>query len=154
MRRLYKKHVRGTAKDQSIPYERSYLCNLKNGPLKASGLPSKKIYISSFAVKHMYDKRITFEFETVLDNIHALLKYPDRVCENKPGSKKRGDVALIKKIHDHHFVCLLENDEKMGDISVVTVHIIKPDDVPKFKTLWVANTDIIEERAEEAVVTT
>lgn len=140
MRRLFKKHVESTTKEGSVAYERSYLCNLKKKTLQASNLISKKVYISSLTVKHMYDKRIAFEFFTIMDNIHNFLKYPDMICENKPGNKKRADVAFIKKIDDHYFVCLLENDKKMGDISVVTAHIIKQADIPKFKLL-LTNTD-------------
>lgn len=140
MRRLFKKHVESTTKELPIVHERSYLCNLKKKTFQASNLLSKKVYISSLTVKHLYDKRIAFEFFTIMDNIHNFLKYPDMICENKPGNKKRAEAAFIKKIDNHYFVCLLENDKKMGDTSVVTAHIIKQVDIPKFKLL-LTNTD-------------
>lgn len=103
---LYEKYIRGSKKQAAVQNLLVLLCSMTNSVYAGTGMKCKRIYISTRVVKHVYDKRPAEEFDFLVDNVHQILKYPDRVFKNKDA--KKGDLCFVKKIHNHLYLASVE----------------------------------------------
>ncbi len=118
---VVKKHIRSSEKKALVKKLTVLVCNLTNKVRAGIGLTTNRVYITTKALKHSYDKRKAEEFDFIINNLVKIVKYPDKVFENKEG--KSGDFCFLKKFkkeaekgHDYYF-CIFENTEDIDPSS-------------------------------------
>ena len=143
---FYEKYVKGTAYKVAVVNRRIFLCNLTNAVCKGIGVnkKTKKVYITSRAVKHLFDKKPAEEFLFLIDNLHKVVKYPDKIYKNQPG--KRGEHCLVKKVGNINYLCSIEiisSSERNQEIQIATVFRLRDDNyIKKYTLLWSWGYDI------------
>ena len=101
-----------------------------------------KVYLTSRALKHIYDKRPAEEYDALLNFIPQIITFPTRIYQNKNG--KRGAYCFVKKIANEDYLVSLENsvDEPRG-IYLVTAFRIRTDKyLEGYKLLWSWEDDV------------
>lgn len=119
VRRPYKSHVK-----HSILFL-AYVCdNIENG----------SVYITTYSLKHLFDKKPAEEFHFILDHLHLIIIYPDQIYQNKSG--KRGNLCFTKRIRGSEYLCALE---KVADneFQVATAFRLRDSDyIKNYTLLW------------------
>ena len=138
----YKLYIKGTARQQIIPLERNFLCNIKSS-LKTilcanSSCTDRGVYLSTKSLKHIYDRHIYdkgnfSEFIIILQNITRIIRYPDEVRMDT--QSKRGDFLFVKKIEEQVYFASLQIAPN-GDIEVVSSSATGERYIKKFTLLW------------------
>ena len=144
--KLHKLHVRGTDKGALVTNVRVFLCNLTFAVVKGANLQAKKVYINTRVLKHVYDKRPAQEYDFLLESMHEIIKYPEKIYENRDG--KQGDYAFVKKVKNQ--ACFFsiqvvesELEEERYCCEIVTFfRLPKESYLNKYKLLWSWEGDI------------
>lgn len=125
LRELFEAHIQNTPPGAAVAEKTVFLCGLTNAVAHALGKEAKKVYATSRFLKHLYDKKPAEEFDFILDHLHQVVKYPDRIFGNKPG--KRGDWCLTRAIGNTTYLCALEMSGDVGreDIYIATAFRIR-----------------------------
>ena len=103
---LYTRYVKGTENGAIVQDVQIFLCNLTQAVMKGIRCSCVRVYIGTRALKHVYDKRPAEEFDFLIENMHQITKYPDRIYRNKGG--KRGDFVFVKKLKNENYICSLQ----------------------------------------------
>ncbi len=100
--------MNGTPEKAIVIIKKVSLCNLTYAVMRGLELDfeNKSVFISSRIIKHLYDKKPAEEFHFVLEYLHEIVRYPDRIYKNK--NSKRGDFCFVKKIKEQDYLCSLE----------------------------------------------
>jgi len=94
---LHQKYIANTALNALVQNVSVFLCNLTYKVTKEAGLQGyHKVYISTRVLKHSYNKRPAFEYDLIINEIHKIVKYPDKIYKNK--ESKRGDYCFVKTV--------------------------------------------------------
>lgn len=139
---IFNKYVRLSEKGAVVILANTHLCNITFIVQRSLSVLSKKVYISTRVLKHVYDKRPASEFDFVLNNLSRIIKYPDYVYKNKSG--KRGSFCFVKKINNRQYLCSMEisitineetkeTDEKL---DVVTFFSTDENYLKNYELLW------------------
>lgn len=115
---LHKKHIKGTEREALVKEVRALLCHLSKHIRKTLKIAEHKVYIKTVVLKHLYDKRNAQEYDFILENLHLIVKGPDKIYKNK--SEKRGEFCFYKIINNRGILCSLEKNEPDGGFDVVT----------------------------------
>lgn len=116
--------------------------------MKAINLNNPKIHPTTKMLKHLYDSKPAEEYEFILHNLVSIIKYPDKIYENK--ESKRGQFAFIKTIKDVKYLSSLETTvitslegttEEMNFV-VTAFRIRKENYLKNYKLLWNWKGDI------------
>jgi hypothetical protein len=75
--------------------------------------------VNTRAIKHAYDKRPAQEYDFLIQHLHQVIKYPDKIYKNKRG--KRGSYCFIKQIKNELCFCSIEVLSKDGESEVCEV---------------------------------
>ncbi|KPJ55884.1 hypothetical protein AMJ49_06155, partial [Parcubacteria bacterium DG_74_2] len=140
LNKFFEKYIKGTAYKSAVVNSKIFLCHLTNAVCLGIGInkESKKVYITSRAVKHLFDKKLAEEFLFLIDNLHKVVKYPDKIYRNRPG--KRGEYCLVKRIGDANYLCSIEitaSNEDYKEIQIATAFRLRDDDyIKKYALLW------------------
>jgi hypothetical protein len=131
---LHQKHIINTTQGALVQNISAFLCNLTYTVTKGINLQDyHKVYISTKVLKHSYDKRPAFEYDLIINELHKIVKYPDKIYENKNG--KRGDYCFVKIVKEEKCLCVLEKGEKC--LEVVTFYrITKEKYLNSFSLVW------------------
>ncbi len=137
-RNLFEGHVKGSIKEAMVPLVTVFVCHITaatHRKLQISHPDAEtKVYLSTRVLKHLYDKRTAEEFDTAVDFLHKILKYPERIYINK--DPKRGHFAFVKNIHGRLFFCSVEIQED-NSLHVVTIFRVKKEQyLLEFELLW------------------
>jgi hypothetical protein len=111
LRELFKTHIQSTGPEAVVSETTVLLCGLTNVVRNALGCHTAKVYATSRFLKHLYDKKPAEEFDALLGNVHKVVKYPDRIYQNKPG--KRGAYCLTKRIGNLEYLAALEINKEI-----------------------------------------
>src|SRR3989344_2096523 len=136
---LFEKHVKGTASEAIVQNVLAFLCNLTVAVLKGTSWSCNRVYINTRVLKHLYDKKPAEEFLFIVENIHSIVKYPDRIYKNRDA--KRGDLCFIKQLKNDLYICsieVIENEEVATHCEVATCFRIR-------KENYLANYEILLE---------
>jgi hypothetical protein len=57
-------------------------------------------------LKHLFDKKPAEEFLFIINHLHEIVKYPDRVYRNK--NEKKGEFCLTKEIGNEKYLYSIE----------------------------------------------
>lgn len=139
---LHKKYIKRTLKEALVQGIRVFLCHLtatvsKQGIKVGDNKTRGKVYISTRTIKHTYDKRPAVEYDSLIENLHTIVKYPDYIYKNKP--VKRGDFCFIKSLSNELYFCCVEQHsrENTDEFSVVTFYKVPKEKYLKnYELLW------------------
>ena len=84
---LHKSYIEGTRSRDIVIVKRILLCHLTNIVKKNCNFLDCSVYITTRALKHVYDKRPAEEYDYIIRNLHTITKYPDFIYKNKDGKK-------------------------------------------------------------------
>ena len=108
LRNFFKTYIDGTLEKAIVANRKMFLCHITQAVL--SGIEAdgnlNSVYVTSRSLKHLFDKKPAEEFMFLLDNLHKIVKYPDKIYRNKDA--KRGSFCFIKRIGDFDYLCSLE----------------------------------------------
>lgn len=131
---FFEKYIKGTPEKAMVVDCKIFLCCLTNAVCLGIGVDKiiGKVYITSRALKHLFDKKPAEEFFFLIDNLHKIVKYPDKIYKNK--TSKRGGYCLVKKIVDSNYLCSIEIVE---EIEIATAFRLRDNDyIKKYTLLW------------------
>lgn len=140
LNKFFEKYVKGTDYKANVINRRMFLCHLTNAVCRGIGVNKKarKVYVTSRCIKHLFDKKPAEEFLFLIDNLHKVVKYPDKIYKNKPG--KRGEHCLVKKMDNVNYLCSIEiisSSEYVQEIQVATVFRLRDNNyIKKYTLLW------------------
>lgn len=132
---MHKKYILGTPEKSIVADLIGLLCKLTISVSKGI-LETKektKVYISTKALKHMYDKKPAQEYDFVIKNIIQIVKYPDSIYRNKTSGV--GDFVFVKRIQNEEYLCVLERTD-LGLEVVSSYKIRKESYMKKYGLLW------------------
>ena len=108
LRNFFKDYIDGTLEKAIVADRKMFLCHLTQAV--SNGIKTNKninnVHITSRLLKHLFDKKPAEEFMFLLDNLHKIVKYPDKIYKNK--AAKRGCFCFVKRIGDFEYLCSLE----------------------------------------------
>lgn len=141
-KKLYNKHIKGTAHEEFIVIERGYVCNIKKSLLSVLNqhhvCEDRKVYLSTKALKHVhdrhiYDKQTPIDFYVILDNFSNIIKYPDEVFLNAP--EKSGDFIFVKRINGITYMASVQVVDGQK-LEIVSASATGKKYLIKFTSLW------------------
>ena len=108
-------YIQGTAEKSLVPIAKIPLCSLTKRVGEVFRFHHRMtIYISTRALKHLYDKKPTEEFECILLAMDKIIRYPVRIYQNK--SSKRGNYCFLGIYKRIEYVCSIEFVDGEGQI--------------------------------------
>ena len=142
VRNLFEKHVEGTAEKAIVADVTVSICRLTNTVNRQVNIISDcdgRVYMHSRSLKHLYDRKPAEEFHFLVDHIHKIVKYPEKIFKNK--NPKRGDICFTKSIDGENYFCSLEFVDRDGDgpreLCVVTAFRLRKDAyLRSYDLLW------------------
>ena len=131
---LHQKYIANTSQNAIVQNVSAFLCNLTYAVTKGVELQGyHRVYISTKVLKHSYDKRPAFEYDLIINEIHKIVKYPDKIYKNK--ENKRGDYCFVKTIKNEKCLCVVEKGEQR--LEVVTFYRVpKEKYLDGFSLVW------------------
>lgn len=66
---VFKKHIKGTPEKALAKEITIFVCNLTNAVKEACSFPTHRVYITTKALKHLYDSKPAEEFDFVIRNL-------------------------------------------------------------------------------------
>ena len=108
LRNFFRNYIDGTPEKAIVADRKMFLCNLTQAVLSGIEIVGKPsgVYVTSRSLKHLFDKKPAEEFMFLLDNLHKIVKFPDKIYKNKDA--KRGSFCFVKRIGDFDYLCSLE----------------------------------------------
>ncbi len=108
LKEFFKKHIANTPEKAVVADKKMFLGYLTKAVMEGLEIENsaKAVFITSRCLKHLFDKKPAEEFLFLLDHLHEIIKFPDRIYKNLAG--KRGDFCFIKKIKNEEYFCTLE----------------------------------------------
>lgn len=150
-RKLHDNYIAKTARRSPVTIKRILLSRLQVTTLegiqkKINHFACERVYLSTIALKHIFDGRGAQEYDAMLENMEVVIEKPDEVYENL--SDKRGTLLFVKT-----FVSITYEQETLrewllcsldvgkDEIDVVTVFRFtderkKKNYLKKYKLLW------------------
>lgn len=139
---LHKKYIEGTIEKAIVVDTYILLCHLSKASQAGADIQTQKVYITTRAVKHLYDKKPAEEYFFLIENLYKLVKVPDRIYENK--NSKRGSFCLVKHIKGNYYLCSIETTRRVTEMGeeieenyVATAFRVREENYLKnYKLLW------------------
>ena len=103
---LFETTIKNTQEQSVVEDKTVLLCRLTYAVEKVISVSEFKVYVTSRMLKHLFDKKPAEEFHFIVDYLHKIVKYPDKIYINKDG--KRGKYCFIKKIKNCEYLCSIE----------------------------------------------
>jgi len=124
--KLFDKHIKNTKPKQEIKSTEIGLGKISTSVKMSLGIFASKVHITSFSLKHIYDKHkykhhLIEEFNFVFKNVRSVIQNPDLVTKNKPSRK--GDYCFLKTVNQKTILCSVQILNKK--LYVVTAFILK-----------------------------
>lgn len=157
LKEFFKKYIENTTEKMEVADRKINLCCLTKAVMRGIDIDysAKNIYITSRCIKHLFDKRPAEEFLFIINHLHEVVKYPDKIYKNK--IKKRGIFCLVKKIGNEEYICSIETtkippavlgeaafgvseygaEKERGEIQIATAFRLRDDKYLKnYTLLW------------------
>jgi hypothetical protein len=104
LEKFHKKYIAGTQPGDMVPEVRVLVVKIDKAIAQACNLPSRKVYITTRALKHLHERRSSADYDFIANNIWAALKYPSAIYKNIDG--KRGEFLFAKVMKNNcHYGC-------------------------------------------------
>lgn len=131
---LHKKHIALTPKDSIVIKRRSFIANIAEA-IQLNQLKSRRIYISTFCLKHLYDKRTALEYEYILHNLHIIFSNPDAIYKNLDG--RIGSLVFHKNLKDGNYIGIIDLGKRKEQPNyILTSFRVEEDKLCKFQIVW------------------
>ncbi|MEX1112507.1 MAG: hypothetical protein WEC84_03520 [Candidatus Andersenbacteria bacterium] len=150
-RLLHERYIIGTDRKAAVKIERVLVSRFSKVTMNTlqehwSDFQHDRIYLSTIALKHMFDSRAAQEYDMILEHLEILIEKPDALYENL--EDKRGKLLIMKTINivtfegekvEEWLVCSL--DTKNEELDMVTAFRFteerkKKNYLKKYKLLW------------------
>jgi hypothetical protein len=134
---FFHKYVENTREKAIITDERMFLCMLTVAVCRGLNILYRNVYITSRAIKHMYDKKPAEEFSFIINHLYEIIRYPDKIYKNKSG--KRGELSFVKKIGNSDYFVSIEHKTNIEpeEIEVATAFRLRDKRyIEKYTLLW------------------
>ena len=136
---FFRKYIEGTPYKAIVAERKMFLCHLTKAVRNGLAVHDtiNGAYITSRSLKHLFDKKPAEEFMFLLNNLHRIVKYPDKIYQNKSG--KRGEFCLTKRIDDSEYLCSIEIVEvsSFKEIQLATAFRLRDDKyIKNYALLW------------------
>lgn len=138
--RLYKDFVKGTEEKAPVTEKTILLCFMTKAVQKSLNIKSRKVYITTRIIKHLFDRKPAEEFEFILHHISEIIMKPDDIYE--PPQGKRGNYCFVKGIQNSRYICSIEVTSSLdagGENMNFAVTSFRNRDtayLEKYKLLW------------------
>ena len=108
LRDLFKKYIEATPEKAIVANRKICLCYLTKAVTVGICVDHsiKNVYITTRCLKHLFDRKPAEEFLFIVNKLHRIVKYPDRIYKNKKG--KRGEFCFVKNIGNEEYFCSIE----------------------------------------------
>lgn len=106
---MHDRFIEGSYKGDLVIIEREKLCSLTKHSSRCLGLEGMgTAFITTRALKHIYEQRTAAEYQLIKDKLFSLVKRPKAIYVNKPG--KRGTYCFLGPLRkgDPDFICSVE----------------------------------------------
>ena len=142
---LHKKYIASTGEKQLVHLAQILVCNFTHRTQKEGSFSSRKVYINTKILKHLYDKKPAEEYDFIIHNIITIVKFPDHIYQNKDA--KRGDILLVKTLKNKKYACSIEkihSEDLNEDINfiVTCMRLRKENYLNGYKHIWSWESDI------------
>lgn len=135
---LHDKYVKGTEEKAIVQSVQVLICNLTVAVAKGIESGCNRVYINTRALKHIYDKRPSEEYDFLIEHAHQVIKFPEQVYKNKSG--KKGSYVFARTIKNKKYLCSIEvvkNTDESLHCEVVTFFRARKEDYLKgYELLW------------------
>ncbi|MDA1169406.1 MAG: PBECR2 nuclease fold domain-containing protein [bacterium] len=148
---LHAMYIHGTPERGPVKYERVLVAHLAKASVTSiqkywTDFDAKRVYVSTYTLKHIFDKRQAQEYDAILLNIIEIINQPDTIFENLDG--RRGELAFIKtfltkdfegkSISSTYFCSLEIAKEEMNIVTAFRFRDVrrKGNYLKKYKPLW------------------
>lgn len=130
---FHNQYIKLTPKE--LPLERKSLFIGIVNEFKGLILLSKRVYISTFCLKHLYDKRTACEYDHLLHYFTELVQSLDSVHHNS--QNRMNTFVFHKSIADGNYIVVLEKSKSSGKGNyVLTGYRIRGKELKKFEIIW------------------
>lgn len=92
------------------------------------------VSITTRSLKHLFDKKPAEEFHFLLDYIHLIMIYPDKIYKNKDG--KRGSLCFEKRVKGCEYICAIERISPTEFQIATAFRLRDPDYIKNYTLLW------------------
>ncbi len=134
LQQIHEEFVKNTHPGAIVNNKTIFLCHASLKALRSCGLAGSEIYMSSRALKHLYDKRPAQEYDRLLNNIPLIIKYPDLVYKNKT---PHHGFAFVKALHGYSYMCPVNYiEDNQNKLFVATAFSVKPWYMKDFNLVW------------------
>jgi hypothetical protein len=137
---LWKMHdvyVRRTRAEMPVRDARVLVDVLNKNIIETIGLSLREVYITTRALKHLYDKKPAEEFDFAVDHASIMVKNPERLYKGK--KDKRGGFCLVKNIEGDEYLMALDISlaKQNRGIYIVTIFRLRDRNYLKsYDLLW------------------
>jgi hypothetical protein len=138
--KLYKKYIKDTPAKTAVKNITVLLCNLTKAVELGGKFHTRKIYLKTRVLKHLYDGKPAEEFDFIINNLFFIVKYPDQIYKNK--DSKRGEICLIKNLSGQKYFCSIETSDELDSSNIKMNYIVTAFRIRKesylndYKLLW------------------
>ena len=114
LKNFLRKYIEGTPEKAIVADRKVFLCSLTKAVMNGISINTNTngVYVTTRCLKHLFDKKPAEEFLFLIDHLHKVVKYPDRVYKNKSG--KRGEYCFVKLIGNSEYFCSIEIIQRAG----------------------------------------
>lgn len=129
------KYIKGTSEKAIVADRKMLLCRLTIAVAEGVDIQesTRGVYITSRCLKHLFDKKPAEEFFFLIDNLHKITRYPEKIYKNRKG--KRGAFCFVKRIGDSEYICSIEMVKE--EIQVATAFRLRDSNyIKNYTTLW------------------
>lgn len=108
LQEFFKKYIKDSPEKAVVADRKMLLCHLTKAVMEGINIDNsaKNIYVTSRCVKHLFDKKPAEEFFFIINHLHKIVKYPDKIYKNRNG--KRGNFCFVKKMGNEKYICAIE----------------------------------------------
>jgi len=105
---FFKEYIEGTPEKAVVADQKMLLCRLTLAVAQGIEIHDsiRGVYVTSRCLKHLFDKKPAEEFLFIIDHLHEIARYPDKIYLNKEA--KRGCFCFVKIINGVEYFCSLE----------------------------------------------
>jgi len=107
LKEFFHRYIENTSEKAVVADKKLFLCLLTLAVSQGVNINcSRNVYITTRALKHLYDKKPAEEFLFIVNHLGEIVRYPDKIYQNP--KEKRGNFGFAKRIDDSEYFCSIE----------------------------------------------
>lgn len=107
LKEFFQKYIENTAEKAVVADKKFFLCLLTIAVSQGADINcARHVYITTRALKHLYDKKPAEEFLFIIKHLRKMVRYPNKIYRNK--KEKRGEFCFVKKMGNSEYLCSIE----------------------------------------------